>query len=105
MRKQREFERKNVTADCYGCVIMIKPTTTEKLNSDFNFPKTILKENNEMVDQNLLSKAPQIPLKNNTKEEIKSKKQLKNKSPETTAVKKTPIEKIEAVAKEIKVEI
>ena len=95
MRKQREFERKNVTADCYGCVI----------NSDFNFPKTILKENNEMVDQNLLSKATQIPLKNNTKEEIKSKKQLKNKSPETTAVKKTPIEKIEAVAKEIKVEI
>jgi len=54
-RKQREFDRKNVTADCNGVVVLIKPTPSEKLNNDFIFPSLKLKD--------YIEPTPNIPLK------------------------------------------
>ena len=70
-KKQREYERKNVTADSYGNVILIKPIIGEKLSSDFIFPITRLKD---YSDQLISSKSP-IPTR-------KSPDPMENKSPD-----------------------
>lgn len=64
MKKQKDLEKKNVTADATGKVVYIKALTSDKLQSDFISPKPSIKDRGEILGNLILktdkSEAPQV---------------------------------------------
>lgn len=82
-RKQREYERKNVTTDSSGNVIVIKGVMIDKLNSDFLFPRTGVKDYVEPI------KTPTEMVKlPDKKEEIKNNLRKNNDRKSTMMIRK-----------------
>lgn len=87
---------------------MIKQTSNDKLNSDFIFPKTNLKEfkeNNE-VEQVLLIKGRNSVVKNKSPDNMEAKAMLRNKPQDKNEdkgiVKNKFVDKVEAKTSELK---
>lgn len=68
-RKQKEFERKNVTTDLNGNIMFIKNIAIDKLNSDFVNPKFDIKNKGEIsnvlsMNKDIKDSSKEVNLKN-----------------------------------------
>jgi hypothetical protein len=87
VKKQKEYERKNVTTDLNGNVIFIKPVAIEKLSQDFINTKFDIKNKGEIANTMVLPKDYAklgVPIKkDNTKSSDKAISSIKNKPIDT----------------------